>query len=154
MKIIYLKSTGVIKQTLNDEIEVTVTDKGFETYKSLLYFESGTSADDYDIAEGIVFEDGYDDTNYIYTGSKLVYSRKTKLKLMRDKRNDLLQISDTKSLIIWVDRWAMLTTECQDDWIKYRQKLRSIVNLYEADISKDIDNVVWPDEPSVVFKTT
>lgn len=153
MKIIYLKSTGEIKQTFDDEVEVTVTERGFETYKSLFYLESNKSASDYGIAQKVSFEDGYNDTNYLYIGGELVYSRKTKIILLRAKRDELLQKSDRTCFSIWADRWSKLTEECQGEWSVYRQKLRDLVNLYERDTEKDIDNVEWPEEPKVVFKT-
>jgi len=61
-------------------------------------------------------------------------------KFVRSKRDALLIESD--ALASTPDRWALLTSEKQQEWLDYRQELRDLPQNFE-----DPQEVVWPTKP-------
>ena len=101
------------------ELDILPQDGYAKENNSIWYFVDGTEATDI--------------TNAQITKRKWVE--------VRSKRDGLLKNSDIYMLI---DNYNNISTTKQTDWKTYRQTLRDIPQTYT-----NVDNVVYPDEPSL-----
>lgn len=66
------------------------------------------------------------------------------MKLLREKRNELLNNTDK----YFVYDWPHKSEEDKNNWLTYRQELRDLPNISEPNIeNQTLTNVNWPTPP-------
>lgn len=142
----FKKETGRVVY-IQDDIEPRITNTHFVVAAGTLQLEKDKH--DYIITEQHFNVDDGNFGKYQIINNSVQYVNvqdeiQDKWKIIRNKRDSLLEKSDDESMIKLFDYWALQSEAYKNNWLRYRQDLRDITS------QEDPDNITWPTHPDDV----